>query len=137
MPVIRYRTRDLTRLLPGRARSMRRIEKVTGRSDDLMIVRGVNVFPTQIEEQILRCDGLGPHFLIELRRDERLDHMRVLVEARPSHAEQAARDAQSKLLGAHIRNAVGLGVEVVVGEPGTVERSAGKARRILDHRPKQ
>jgi phenylacetate-CoA ligase len=137
MPMIRYRTRDLTRLMPGRARSMRRMEKVTGRSDDLMIVRGVNVFPTQIEEQILRCDGLGPHFLIELRRDERLDHLRVLVEARPSHAGQAARDVQAKRLGAHLRNALGLGVEVVVGEPGTVERSAGKARRIIDLRPKQ
>ncbi len=137
MPVIRYRTRDLTRLMPGRARSMRRMEKVTGRSDDLMIVRGVNVFPTQIEEQILRCDGLGPHFLIELRRDQRLDQLRVLAEARPSHADQAARDAQAQRLGAHLRNALGLGVEVVVGEPGTVERSAGKARRIIDLRPKQ
>src|ERR671937_846714 len=75
MPVIRYRTRDLTRLLPGTARSMRRMEKVTGRSDDMMIVRGVNVFPTQIEEQILRCEGLAPHFIIELRRDDRLDTM--------------------------------------------------------------
>jgi phenylacetate-CoA ligase len=137
MPVIRYRTRDLTRLLPGRARSMRRMEKITGRSDDMMIVRGVNVFPTQIEEQILRCDGLSLHFLIELRRDERLDRMRVLVEARPSHAEQGARDAQAKLLATHIHNALGLAAEVVVGEPGTVERSSGKARRILDLRAKQ
>ena len=116
---------------------MRRMERVTGRSDDMMIVRGVNVFPTQIEEQILRCDGLGPHFVIELRRDGRLDHMRVVAEARPSHAEQAARDAQARLLGAHVRNAIGLGVEVTVGEPGTVERSAGKARRIIDLRSKQ
>jgi phenylacetate-CoA ligase len=137
MPVIRYRTRDLTRLLPATARSMRRMEKVTGRTDDLMIVRGVNVFPTQIEEQILRCDGLGPHFVIELRRDARLDQMRVLVEARPSHAGEGAREAQTRLLGTHIRNAVGLGVEVIVGEPGTVERSAGKARRIIDLRPKR
>src|SRR6516225_9872742 len=98
MPVIRYRTRDLTRLMPGRARSMRRMEKVTGRSDDMMIVRGVNVFPTQIEEQVLRCEGLAPHFIIELRRDERLDSMRVLAEARASHADQIARDAQSRLL---------------------------------------
>jgi phenylacetate-CoA ligase len=137
MPVIRYRTRDLSRLMPGRARSMRRMEKVTGRSDDMMIVRGVNVFPTQIEEQILRCEGLAPHFLIELRRDERLDNLRVMAEARPSHADQIAREVQGKLLAAHIREAIGLGVEVTVGDPGTVERSAGKARRVVDLRPKQ
>ncbi len=109
MPVIRYRTRDLTRLLPATARSMRRMEKVTGRSDDLMIVRGVNVFPTQIEEQVLRCDGLGPHFVIELRRDARLDHMRVLVEARAGRAGEDAREALTRLLGAHIRDAVRTG----------------------------
>jgi len=137
MPVIRYRTRDLSRLLPGRARSMRRMEKVTGRSDDMMIVRGVNVFPTQIEEQILRCGGLAPHFLIELRREGRLDSVRVLVEARPSHADHAAREAQGELLASHIRNTIGLGLEVVVGEPGTIERSAGKARRVIDLRAKQ
>jgi phenylacetate-CoA ligase len=137
MPVIRYRTRDVSRLLPERARSMRRMEKVTGRSDDMLIVRGINVFPTQIEEQVLRCAGLSPHFLVELRRDQRLDDMRVLVEARPSHAEPAAREALGKLLEAHIRNAIGLGVEVMVGEPGSNERSAGKARRVVDLRPKQ
>jgi phenylacetate-CoA ligase len=136
MPVIRYRTRDLTRLMPGRARSMRRMEKVTGRSDDMMIVRGVNVFPTQIEEQVLRCEGLAPHFIIELRRDERLDTMRVLAEARPSHAEEVARGALDQLLASHIRSAIGLGVEVVVAEPGKIERSAGKARRVVDLRPK-
>jgi phenylacetate-CoA ligase len=136
MPVIRYRTRDLTRLLPGRARSMRRMEKVTGRSDDMMIVRGVNVFPTQIEEQVLRCEGLAPHFVIELRRDERLDAMRVLAEARPSHAEEVARGALGRLLASHIRGAIGLAVEVMVAEPGKIERSAGKARRVVDLRPK-
>jgi len=136
MPVIRYRTRDLTRLMPGRARSMRRMEKVTGRSDDMVIVRGVNVFPTQIEEQILRCGGLSPHFQVELRCDGRLDSMRVLAEARASHADQSARDAQSKLLASYIRNTIGLGVEVVVGEPGKIERSAGKARRVVDLRGK-
>jgi phenylacetate-CoA ligase len=136
MPVIRYRTRDLTRLMPGRARSMRRMEKVTGRSDDMMIVRGVNVFPTQIEEQVLRCEGLAPHFIIELRRDERLDTMLVLAEARPSHAEEVARGALGQLLASHIRSAIGLGVEVVVAEPGKIERSAGKARRVVDLRPK-
>ncbi len=136
MPVIRYRTRDLTRLLPGTARSMRRIEKVTGRSDDMMIVRGVNVFPTQIEEQLLRCDGLAPHYLIELRREQRLDVMRLLVEARPDHADEASRAGQAALLTAHIRNNIGIGVEVVIGDPGTIERSVGKARRIIDLRPK-
>jgi phenylacetate-CoA ligase len=137
MPLIRYRTRDLTRLLPGRARSMRRMEKVTARSDDMMIVRGVNVFPTQIEEQVLRCEGLAPHFLIELRRDGRLDSIRVLVEARPSHADRTARDAQGEMLMCLIRGAIGLGAEVVVAEPGRIERSAGKARRVVDLRTKE
>jgi phenylacetate-CoA ligase len=137
MPVIRYRTRDLTRLLPGTARSMRRMEKVTGRSDDMMIVRGVNVFPTQIEEQLLRCAGLAPHYQIELRREQRLDVMRLLVEARPDHADEAARAAQAAALSAHIRSNIGIGVEIVVGDPGNIERSAGKARRVVDLRPKQ
>jgi len=137
MPVIRYRTRDLTRLLPGTARSMRRMEKVTGRSDDMMIVRGVNVFPTQIEEQLLRCAGLAPHYQIELRREQRLDVMRLLVEARPDYADEASRAGQAAALAAHIRSNVGVGVEIVVGDPGGIERSAGKARRVVDLRPKQ
>ena len=137
MPVIRYRTRDLTRLLPGTARSMRRMEKVTGRSDDMMIVRGVNVFPTQIEEQLLRCDGLSPHFLIELNREHRLDVVRLHVEARVDHADEASRAAQAALLAAHIRNVVGIGVDIVVADPGGIERSGGKARRIIDKRPKE
>src|ERR1700730_4901916 len=136
MPVIRYRTRDLTRLLPGTARSMRRIEKVTGRSDDMMIIRGVNVFPTQIEEQLLRCTGLAPHYQIELRREQRLDVMRLLVEARGDHADEASRAAQAAALAAHIRSNVGISVEIVVGDPGNIERSAGKARRVVDLRPK-
>jgi phenylacetate-CoA ligase len=136
MPVIRYRTRDLTRLLPGTARSMRRMEKITGRSDDMMIVRGVNVFPTQIEEQLLRCEGLSPHYQIELRRDQRLDVMRLLVEARPEQADDASREAQAALLAAHIKNNIGVSAEVVVSDPGKVERSVGKARRIIDLRPK-
>ena len=136
MPVIRYRTRDLTRLLPGTARSMRRMEKVTGRSDDMMIVRGVNVFPTQIEEQLLRCTGLAPHYQIELRREQRLDVMRLLVEARTDHADEASRGAHAATLAAHIRSNVGISVEIVVGDPGNIERSAGKARRVVDRRPK-
>ncbi len=136
MPVIRYRTRDLTRLLPGTARTHRRMEKVTGRSDDMMIVRGVNVFPTQIEELLLRCMGLAPHYQIELLREQRLDVMRLMVEARPDRADEASRAAEAASLSAHIRNLIGIGVEVVVGDPGSVERSAGKARRIIDRRPK-
>ena len=136
MPVIRYRTRDLTRLLPGTARSMRRMEKVTGRSDDMMIVRGVNVFPTQFEEQLLRCDGLAPHFYIELFREQRLDSVRLHVEARPECADRASRAAQAALLTAHIRNVVGIGVEVAITDPGGIERSMGKAKRIVDKRPK-
>jgi phenylacetate-CoA ligase len=137
MPVIRYRTRDLTRLLPGTARSMRRMEKVTGRSDDMMIVRGVNVFPTQFEEQLLRCDGLAPHFYIELYREQRLDAVRLHVEARADHADDASRAAQSALLKSHIRSVVGIGVAVSVADPGAIERSMGKARRIVDKRPKE
>ena len=136
MPAIRYRTRDLTRLLPGTARSMRRMEKVTGRSDDMMIVRGVNVFPTQIEELLLRCQGLAPHYQIELRRDQRLDIMRLLVEARPDSADAPVRAAQADFLGALVKNTIGVTAEVVVGEPGAIERSAGKARRVVDLRAK-
>jgi phenylacetate-CoA ligase len=134
-PIIRYRTRDLTRLLPGTARSMRRMEKVTGRSDDMMIIRGVNVFPTQIEELLLRCDKLAPHYQIELSRDERLDVMLLMVEAREGAAETEAASEGSKLAEL-IKNNVGVSAKVKVSAPGGVERSAGKARRIIDKRPK-
>ena len=137
MPVIRYRTRDLTRLLPGTARTHRRMEKVTGRSDDMMIVRGVNVYPTQIEEQLLRCRGLSPHYQIELMREQRLDVMRLLVEARPECADASARAAEAALLASHIRNIIGIGAEVVVGEPGSIARSMGKAVRVVDRRPRE
>ena len=134
MPVIRYRTRDLTRLLPGTARSLRRMEKVTGRSDDMMIVRGVNVFPTQIEEMILKCQGLAPHYQIELRRADRLDEMTVLVEARPDLPEGPGRDARARELAHHIKSLVGISAEIRVTDSGQVERSAGKARRVIDLR---
>jgi phenylacetate-CoA ligase len=134
-PIIRYRTRDLTRLLPGTARSMRRMEKVTGRSDDMMIIRGVNVFPTQIEELLLRCEKLAPHYQIELSRDERLDVMLLMVEAREGAAEAEAASEGSKLAEL-IKNNVGVSAKVRVSAPGGVERSAGKARRIIDKRPK-
>jgi phenylacetate-CoA ligase len=136
MPVVRYRTRDLTRLLPGTARSMRRMEKVTGRSDDMIILRGVNVFPTQIEEQILRCAGLTGHYVIELTREGRLDELHVVVEARPEHADEASRAAQAELLVHHVKSVVGVSVSVTVAVPGAVERSQGKAKRVIDRRPK-
>ena len=136
LPIIRYRTRDLTRLLPGTARSMRRIEKITGRSDDMMILRGVNVFPTQIEEQLLKCAGLAPHFQIVLSREGRLDCMTVHVEAMPQAVDAAQRAASAKELADHIKSVVGVSTKIVVGDPDSVERSAGKARRIVDSRPK-
>src|SRR3954454_6042428 len=133
MPVIRYRTRDLTRLLPGTARSMRRMEKITGRTDDMMIVRGVNVFPTQIEELILRDERLAPHFLIELRRQDRLDEMTVKVETRAG-ADNSVRAACSKDLAHQIKALIGVTAAVETTTPGGVERSAGKAKRIVDLR---
>jgi phenylacetate-CoA ligase len=136
MPVIRYRTRDLTRLLPGTARSMRRMEKITGRSDDMMIVRGVNVFPTQIEELILGDRRLAPHFLIELRREGRLDGMTVRVEARADAADEASRGASAHELAHRIKALIGITADVQAVTPGSIERSLGKAKRIVDLRPK-
>ncbi|POF29415.1 phenylacetate--CoA ligase PaaK [Roseibium marinum] len=136
LPMIRYRTRDLTRLLPGTARSMRRMEKVTGRSDDMIILRGVNVFPTQIEEQILKCAGLSPHFQIELDKANRLDVMTVHVEALPTAASGEQRKASEKELAHHIKSVVGVSAMIDITEPGAVERSAGKAKRVVDNRPK-
>jgi phenylacetate-CoA ligase len=137
MPVVRYRTRDLTRLLPGTARSMRRIEKITGRSDDMMIVRGVNVFPTQIEELILKDRRLAPHFLIELHRDGRLDGITVRVEARPDAADAPSRALCERDLSHHIKALIGVTATVEAVEPGRIERSLGKAKRIVDLRPKE
>ena len=137
LPMIRYRTRDLTRLLPGTARSMRRMEKVTGRSDDMIILRGVNIFPTQIEEQILKCGGLAPHFQIELLRAGRMDDMLIHVEAAPQAADAAARAASAKELAHHIKSVVGVSTKIEVHEPNGVQRSEGKAKRVVDNRPKQ
>jgi phenylacetate-CoA ligase len=135
-PIIRYRTRDLTRLMPGTARSMRRMEKVTGRSDDMIILRGVNVFPTQIEEQLIAVEGLGPHFQIELSRDGRMDTMTVHVEAAegPMGTEHLKRAADA--LRRRIKERVGLTVEITAHGSGGVPRSQGKAVRIVDNRPK-
>jgi phenylacetate-CoA ligase len=136
MPIIRYRTRDLTRLLPGTARTMRRMEKIGGRSDDMIILRGVNVFPSQIEEQILKCRGLSPHYVIELGRDGRLDTMSVLVEARSDALDSSTRTQQSKELVHHVKAVVGVSVRVNVVDPGAIDRSIGKAKRVLDMRPR-
>jgi phenylacetate-CoA ligase len=133
MPVIRYRTRDLTRLLPGTARTMRRMEKVTGRTDDMMIVRGVNVFPTQIEELILRTGSLSPHFQCVLGRAGRLDTLTVRVERRPDvPMETALVDAAT--LEEQVKNTIGVTVAVQVLDPDSVERSMGKMKRIVDER---
>jgi phenylacetate-CoA ligase len=135
-PIIRYRTRDLTRLLPGTARSMRRMEKVTGRSDDMIILRGVNIFPTQIEEQLMATGGLGPHFQIELSRDGRMDVMTVHVEAATGPMGQDDLQAAAQALKARIKERVGVTVEVTAHGSGGVARSQGKAVRIVDNRPR-
>ena len=134
MPVMRYRTRDLTKLLPGTARpGFRRMEKVTGRTDDLMIVRGVNVFPTQIEEIVLAVPGLSPYFQCVLTRPARLDELTVNVEADPSVPE-GGHAALADEVRHHIKSTVGTSAKVNVIEPGGIERSVGKARRIIDLR---
>jgi phenylacetate-CoA ligase len=133
MPVIRYRTRDLTRLLPGTARTMRRIEKITGRSDDMMIIRGVNVFPTQIEELILQDAMLAPHYQVEITRPSNLDEMTVLVE-RASSAGGADADAAGKRLATRVKNLIGVSCDVRVLAAGGIERSLGKAKRVVDKR---
>ena len=134
MPIIRYRTRDLTRLLPGTARSMRRIEKITGRSDDMIILRGVNVFPTQVEEQLMKVAGLAPHFQIELSRAGRMDAMTILTEATTEASDAAAREANAADLSARIKDVVGVSAKVTVADPGGVARSQGKAVRVIDRR---
>jgi phenylacetate-CoA ligase len=136
LPMIRYRTRDLSSLMPGTARSMRRMAKITGRSDDMIILRGVNVFPTQIEEQILKCRGLAPHFHIELSRTGRMDNMTVHVEATHQATHAEARTASMQQLSYHIKSIVGVTAHVDIHDPATLPRSEGKARRVIDNRPK-
>src|SRR4051812_7792095 len=125
LPVVRYRTRDLTRLLPGTSRTMRRMEKITGRSDDMLIIRGVNVFPSQIEELILKQPGLAPHYVLELSKDGPLDHLTVLVEG---HGADALRHA--------IKSYIGITADVKEVPISSIERSMGKAKRVIDKRPK-
>jgi len=131
MPVIRYRTRDLSRLLPGTARTMRRMDRITGRSDDMLIVRGVNLFPTQIEEIVLKTPGLSGHYQLVLTREGRMDEISVHVEARGDGADTVALAAS---VSARIKDLVGLSVRMVIEAPGAIERSAGKARRVIDRR---
>jgi phenylacetate-CoA ligase len=135
-PIIRYRTRDLTRLLPGTARTMRRMEKVTGRSDDMIILRGVNVFPTQIEEQLMATPGLGPHFQIELTREGRMDEMTVHVEAAEGPMGTEALEQAAEALKRRIKERVGVSVGIAAHGSGGMPRSQGKAVRIVDNRPK-
>jgi phenylacetate-CoA ligase len=134
MPVVRYRTRDLTRLLPGTAYpAFRRMQKVTGRTDDMMIVRGVNVFPSQVEEQILAVAGLAPHYLCVLTRPGNLDELTVQVEAIDS---TAAREPLARELAERIKSRIGVTARVEVTDPHGLERSLGKAKRISDQRPR-
>ncbi len=134
-PIIRYRTKDLTKLMKGTARSMRRMEKITGRSDDMMIIRGVNIFPTQIEEQLLKIDSLSPHFQIKLIKDGRMDKMIVYTEHYDSEdVEQSYAENLSANLKKRVKDIMGLSIEVNVGKKGSVPRSEGKAVRVIDER---
>src|SRR5450755_4060039 len=136
MPVIRYRTRDLTALRPGTARpAFRRMDKVTGRSDDMIILRGVNIFPTQVEEIVLATPGVAPHFQIVLARENRMDQMTVRVEARLD-TPAGRREPAAAQIAARIKDLAGLSVAVEVIDPDTLERSVGKLRRVIDQRPK-
>ena len=138
LPIVRYRTRDLTRLLPGTARTMRRIQKITGRSDDMLIIRGVNVFPSQVEELILKQPNLAPHYQIEVTRPDRLDEITVLVEPRQDLATmgEADRTQEANTLVHAIKTFVGVSAGVRVLPLGTIERSLGKAKRVVDKRPR-
>jgi phenylacetate-CoA ligase len=135
LPVIRYRTRDLTRLLPGSVTAMRRMARITGRSDDMLIVRGVNLFPSQVEEQILKVDGLSPHYVLELTREGPLDALAIVVEARGDIGE-TQRSVLGIALADRVKGMCGVTASVQIAAAGTVERSIGKARRVIDKRPK-
>jgi phenylacetate-CoA ligase len=136
LPILRYRTRDLTRLLPGTARPMRRIDKITGRSDDMLIIRGVNVFPSQIEEQILRVQELSPHYEIEVYKDGNLDCMDIRCELKPEHgsADDGEREKYAKTLAHNIKSFIGISTRITITEPNRLARSEGKAKRVFDRR---
>jgi phenylacetate-CoA ligase len=134
MPVIRYRTRDLTRLLPGTSRVMRRMDKITGRSDDMLIIRGVNVFPSQIEEQVLHTEALSPHYMIHVGKKGNMDTVHIQVEldsakAATAHVEASIKDLQHK-----IKTFIGISASVEVAPQGSLPRSEGKAKRVIDNR---
>ncbi len=133
LPVIRYRTRDLTRLLPGSARTMRRMDKITGRSDDMLIIRGVNVFPTQVEEQILKIKSLAPHYQIEITRENNLDLMLINVELLPDASLEKRGEAEQTLQ-KYIKDIIGISTRVIVHLESGVPRSEGKATRVIDKR---
>ncbi len=135
MPVIRYRTRDLTTLLPGTARTMRRMAKITGRSDDMMIIRGVNVFPSQIEEHVVACASLAPHYQIEISRPNRLDEIKLIVESREGASVQTFESDGARLR-ERIKTLIGISVELEIRSPGALPRSQGKAVHVFDRRPK-
>jgi phenylacetate-CoA ligase len=135
LPILRYRTRDLTRLLPGTARPMRRIDRITGRSDDMLIIRGVNVFPSQIEEQVLKVDELAPHYEIEVFKEGNLDHVTVRVElSQGQSTDQDVRDRAGKKLSHHIKSYIGISTRIEVLDSGSLARSEGKAKRVFDRR---
>jgi phenylacetate-CoA ligase len=137
LPVIRYRTRDLTALLPGTARSMRRMARITGRTDDMLIIRGVNVFPTQIEELILKVPELSPHYVLEVRREDRLDALDIVVEAKPAFVGKGdAEAAAAATLAGLVKSYIGISARVRPVPAGGVARSLGKAKRVIDLRPK-
>jgi phenylacetate-CoA ligase len=136
LPMIRYRTRDLTRLLPGTARSMRRMEKITGRSDDMLIIRGVNLFPTQIEELILKETALSGHYVLEVSRPRQLDELKIIVELRPGEREGGDASVAQRLQH-NVKSLIGVSAAVELVPVGRVERSIGKAKRVIDLRPKQ
>ncbi|RLA02004.1 MAG: phenylacetate--CoA ligase, partial [Gammaproteobacteria bacterium] len=133
MPVIRYRTRDLTRLLPGSARTMRRMDKITGRSDDMLIIRGVNVFPTQIEEQLLSIPELAPHYQIVVTREGNMDQITINVESKAEHNHQDILNT-AELLQKKVKRMIGVSSKVNVLNSGGVPRSEGKAQRVVDNR---
>jgi phenylacetate-CoA ligase len=135
LPLIRYRTHDLTALRPPTARSMRRMARISGRSDDMLIIRGVNLFPSQIEELLLKLPGLTPHYELEITREVHLDRLAVKAECLAEIAGDAAlRTRLQRELQGSIKATIGLAVQVEVCDPGAIERSAGKARRVVDRR---
>jgi phenylacetate-CoA ligase len=133
MPIVRYRTRDRTRLLPGNSTPFRRLERIAGRTDDMLSIRGVNVFPSQIEEVIAADPDLAPHYVVEVSRPARLDKLAVRVECRVTVADS---DALARRTEMRIKTVLGVSARVHIEVPGTIERSAGKAKRIVDLRPR-